>query len=159
MTQREARLAELKKRIAALDDERTAMATEIAALEQTQMLAMPFPNIVSLERVGMLLIDIRKLIRKFRCFVGYFEDVRMSFRSGGTTQNPARAAMRPPVTTNGNAVCAKSLVSNAQCVRIKLSSRSPIISLSGICGVQHQREPPSSWVSIQCCLTEHATCW
>ena len=28
--------------------------------------------------------------------------------------------MRPPVTTNGNAVCAKSLVSNAQCVRIKL---------------------------------------
>ena len=52
MIQREVRLAELKKRIAALDDERTAIAAEIAALEQTQMLAMPFPNIVSLERVG-----------------------------------------------------------------------------------------------------------
>jgi hypothetical protein len=64
----------------------------------------------------------------------------MFFRCGGTMQNPARAAMRPPVTTNGNAVCAKSLVSNAQCVRIKLSS----------CGAQYQREPPSSWVSIQC---------
>jgi cell division protein FtsB len=34
MTQREVRLSELKKRIAALDDERTAMAAEIAALEQ-----------------------------------------------------------------------------------------------------------------------------
>ena len=52
MTQREVRLAELKKRIAALDDERTAMAAEIAALEQAQMLAMPFPNIEFLERVG-----------------------------------------------------------------------------------------------------------
>lgn len=52
MTQREVRLAELKKRIAALDDERTAIAAEIAALEQAQLLAMPFPNIVSLERVG-----------------------------------------------------------------------------------------------------------
>jgi len=31
MTQREVRLAELKKRIAALDDERTAIAAEIAA--------------------------------------------------------------------------------------------------------------------------------
>jgi len=52
MTQRETRLAELKKRIAALDDERTAIAAEIAALERVQMLATPFPSIVSLERVG-----------------------------------------------------------------------------------------------------------
>ena len=52
MTQREVRLAELKKRIVALDDERTAIAAEIAALEQAQLLAMSFPNTVSLERVG-----------------------------------------------------------------------------------------------------------
>ena len=51
MTQREVRLAELKKRIAALDDERTAIATEIVVLEQAQMLEMPFPNIVSLDRI------------------------------------------------------------------------------------------------------------
>ena len=54
MTQCEVRLAELQKRIAALDDERTAIAAEIAALEQAQMLAMPFPDIVSLERVGRI---------------------------------------------------------------------------------------------------------
>ena len=83
----------------------------------------------------------------------------MSFRCVGTTPNPARVAMRPPVTTNGNAVCAKSLVSNVRYVRTKLLLRSQTISLSGICGVQHQRVPPSSWVSIQCYLTEHATCW
>jgi superfamily II DNA or RNA helicase len=52
MTQREVRLAELKKRIAALDDERTAIAAEMAALEQAQTLAMPLPNTVSSERVG-----------------------------------------------------------------------------------------------------------
>ena len=51
MTQREVRLAELKKQIAALDNQRTAIAAEIEALEQAQMLAMPFPNIVSLEGV------------------------------------------------------------------------------------------------------------
>ena len=94
----------------------------------------------------MLLIEIQKLIRKFRCFGRCFGDVPMSFRCVGTTPNPVRAAMRPPVTTNGNAVCAKSLVSNVQYVRTKLLSRSPTISLSGICGVRHQRVPPSSWV-------------
>lgn len=89
MTQREVRLAELKKRIAALDDERTAIAAEVAALERTQILAMPFPNTVSLERWDILLIEIQKLIGKFRCFVRCFEVVPMSFRSVGTTSKPA----------------------------------------------------------------------
>jgi hypothetical protein len=41
MTQREVRPAELKKRFAALDEERAAIATEIAALEQSPIAASP----------------------------------------------------------------------------------------------------------------------
>ncbi len=50
MTQREVRLAELKKRIAALDDERTAIAAEIATLEQVPIPEMLLPDVASLER-------------------------------------------------------------------------------------------------------------
>ena len=68
MTQRAVRLAELKKRIAALNDERTAIAAEIAALEQAQMLEMPFPNIVSLERVGPVVDRNSKTNQKISLF-------------------------------------------------------------------------------------------
>jgi superfamily II DNA or RNA helicase len=68
MTQRAVRLAELKKRIAALNDERTAIAAEIAALEQAQMLEMPFPNIVSLERVGQVVDRNSKTNQKISLF-------------------------------------------------------------------------------------------
>ena len=53
MAQCETRLAELKKRIVALDNGRMTISAEIAAIEQAQMPAMSFPNIVSLERVGI----------------------------------------------------------------------------------------------------------
>ena len=52
MTQREVRLAELKKRIAALDDERTAIAAEIASLEQTPISEFLLSDIASSERAG-----------------------------------------------------------------------------------------------------------
>ena len=56
MTQREVRLAELKKRIAALDDERTAIAAEIAMLEQLPIPEMLLPDVASSER-GERIID------------------------------------------------------------------------------------------------------
>ena len=43
MTQREVRLAKLKKRIAALDDERATIAAEIAVLEQPPIPEMLLP--------------------------------------------------------------------------------------------------------------------
>ena len=51
MTQREVRLAELRKRIAALDEERAAITTEIAALEQPPIPEMLLLD-VALERVA-----------------------------------------------------------------------------------------------------------
>jgi hypothetical protein len=68
MTQREVRIAELKRRIAALDDERTAIAAEVAALEQTQILAKPFPNTVSLERMGHIVDRHSETDRKISLF-------------------------------------------------------------------------------------------
>ena len=50
MTQRKASLAELKARIAALDDERAAIAAEIAMLEQPPIPEMLFPDVASSER-------------------------------------------------------------------------------------------------------------
>jgi superfamily II DNA or RNA helicase len=54
MTPRNARIAELKARIAVLDDERTAIAAEIAALEQAPIPEMAPPDIASLERIGRI---------------------------------------------------------------------------------------------------------
>jgi len=52
MTQRTASLAELKARIAALDEERAAIAAEIAILEQSPIPEMLLPDIASSGRVG-----------------------------------------------------------------------------------------------------------
>ena len=54
MTQREVRLAELKKRIARLDDERATIAAEIATLEQPPIPEMLLPDVASSERVGRI---------------------------------------------------------------------------------------------------------
>ena len=56
MTPREVRLVELKKRIAALDDERAAIAAELAMLEQSPIPEMLLPDVASSER-GRLIID------------------------------------------------------------------------------------------------------
>lgn len=54
MTQRTMSLAELKARIAALDEERAAIAAEIAMLEQPPIPEMPLPDVASSERVGRI---------------------------------------------------------------------------------------------------------
>src|SRR5215203_2675490 len=54
MTPREVRLFELKKRIAALDDERTAIAAELAMLEQSPIPEMLLPDIASSGRGGLI---------------------------------------------------------------------------------------------------------
>jgi superfamily II DNA or RNA helicase len=54
MIPRNARIGELKARIAVLDEERTAIAAEIAALEQAPIPEMAPPDIVSLERIGRI---------------------------------------------------------------------------------------------------------
>ena len=68
MTQRDARLAELKMRIEVLDDERTAIAAEIAALEQAPIPEMPRPNIASSERVGRIVDRHSTIAQKIALF-------------------------------------------------------------------------------------------
>jgi hypothetical protein len=68
MTQREVRLAELKKRIAALDEERAAIATEITVLEQSPNPEMLFPEVASLERVAGTIDRHSQIDRKIALF-------------------------------------------------------------------------------------------
>ena len=68
MTQREVRLAELKKRIAALDEERAAITTEITALEQSPISEAQLPAVASLERVARTIDRHSKIDQKIALF-------------------------------------------------------------------------------------------
>ena len=68
MTPREVRLVELKKRIVALDDERAAIAAEIAMLEQPSIPEMLFSDIASSEQGGRIIDQHSETDRKISLF-------------------------------------------------------------------------------------------
>ena len=68
MTQREVRLAELKKRIAALDEERATITTEIATLKQSPVAEALLPDVASSERVARTIDRYSQIDQKIALF-------------------------------------------------------------------------------------------